>query len=94
MAHLLGSKNCIDSLSKDVLELQETFESVILKVGRSNFVSWKFPGKKATELDIAEMLDDYSYCKDEESNQLSHIILFELVIDRYSNLFFLLYFLS
>ena len=84
MAHLLGSKNCIDSLSKDVSDLQETFESTIFKVGQSDFVSWKFPGKKATDIDIAEMLDDYSYCKDDKSNQLSHIILFELVIDRYS----------
>lgn len=82
MAHLLGSKNCLESLSKDVFDLQETFESVSQKVGRINFVSWKFPSKKAIELDIAEMLEDYSYCKDDDSNRLSHIIMFELVIDR------------
>jgi hypothetical protein len=84
MAHLLGSKNCIESLSRDVLDLHDTVQSVLSKVrGRVGFVSWKFPGKDSAELDILEMLDDYAFCKDEDSNRLSHIIMFELVIDRY-----------
>ena len=82
MAHLLGSKNCIESLCKDVANMQETVTCILKKSGRLEFSSWKFPSKKAGDLDINELLEDYSYCKDEESNKFSHIILFELVIDR------------
>lgn len=83
MAHLLGSRNCLDSLSKDVSSMQETINSIVKKTGRFQFASWKFPSKIAIDLDVAELLEDYSYCNDEDSNKLSHIILFELVIDRF-----------
>ena len=82
MAHLLGSKNCLESLSKDVLNLQESVSCILEKTGKVSFKSWKFPTRNATDLNINEMLEDYSYCNDVDSNILSHIILFELVIDR------------
>ena len=83
MAHLLGGKNCIDSLSKDILSMQECIQGVLGTTGQLEYASWKYPSKMASTLDISELVEDYSYCKsDEDSNRLSHIILFELVIDR------------
>ena len=36
----------------------------------------------STDVDIAELLEDFKFCEDEEDNQVAHIMLFELVIDR------------
>jgi hypothetical protein len=45
--------------------------------------SWKFPDKFATDVDINELLERYQYGKNELDNQVSHIVLFEIIIDRY-----------
>lgn len=45
--------------------------------------SWKFPDKIATDIDIAELLQRYQYGKHEVDNQVSHIVLFEVIIDRF-----------
>jgi hypothetical protein len=45
--------------------------------------SWKFPDKLATDVDIKELLERYQYGKNQLDNQVSHIILFEIIIDRY-----------
>jgi len=44
--------------------------------------SWKFPDKRALELDIEDLMDLYSYSDDEEERQVAHIALYEMVIDR------------
>jgi hypothetical protein len=44
--------------------------------------SWKFPDKIATDIDIKELLQRYQYGKNETDNQVSHIVLFEIIIDR------------
>ncbi len=44
--------------------------------------SWKFPDKIATDIDINEVLQRYQYGKNEIDNQVSHIVLFEIIIDR------------
>lgn len=82
MTELLGSKHCIDSLSKDLENLQETIKQTVSSTGRLECTSWKFPTKNACELDIDDMLENYSYSKDVSANQFSHIALFELIIDR------------
>ena len=84
MAHLLGSRNCVESLSKDVAAMQDCIQTIIAKTGHLEHASWKYPSKAASTLDISELIEDYSWCADdEESNRLSHIVLFELIIDRF-----------
>jgi hypothetical protein len=82
MAHLLGSKYCIESLRKDVSDVHETVIDVFSRAGPVRFPSWKFPDKISADLDINELLDKYDYSEDEEERQVSHIVLLELVIER------------
>ncbi|XP_071850207.1 coiled-coil domain-containing protein 157-like isoform X1 [Apostichopus japonicus] len=83
MAYLLGSKYCIESLSSDVSDLQAAVSDVISRVGPVRYPSWKFPDKISSDLDIVELLDDCRYDdEDVEDNQVAHIKLFEMVIDR------------
>ena len=85
MAHLLGSKSCIQSLRQDVLDLHTTISETITQSGVQavNVKSWKYPDQLASDLNILELLSDYSYEPDEtEDNQVTHIIMYELVIDR------------
>ncbi|XP_065663398.1 coiled-coil domain-containing protein 157 isoform X6 [Hydra vulgaris] len=83
MAHLLGSKNCIDSLCKDICQLQDVIAYFLNITGRLEFSSWKYPNKNACDIDIKEIAENYCFCDDEDANRLSHIILFEVVIDRF-----------
>ncbi|CAF4735521.1 unnamed protein product [Rotaria sp. Silwood1] len=82
MAHLLGSKACIDSLRVDIDDLQSVIQDIIGKTGSIKCHSWKFPDKIATDIDINELLQRYQYGKNEVDNQVSHIVLFEIIIDR------------
>lgn len=82
MAHLLGSKTCLESLKQDVNDVQATVGDLLSRVGPVRSPSWKYPDKIACELDIEELLERYSYSNDEDQCKLSHIILFELLIDR------------
>lgn len=83
MAHLLGSEACLESLKQDVNDVQTTVMDLLSRVGHLRSPSWKYPDKVACELDIDELLERYSYSSDEDHCKLSHIILFELLIDRY-----------
>ncbi|EDO31484.1 predicted protein, partial [Nematostella vectensis] len=82
MAHLLGTESCLDSLSRDVSDIQAVITDVISRVGPVRFPSWKYPDKVSSELDIQDLLERYCYSEDEDHCKMSHIILFELVIDR------------
>ncbi|XP_077995567.1 coiled-coil domain-containing protein 157-like [Glandiceps talaboti] len=83
MAHLLGSKLCIESLSSDVGDLQSAIHDVFSRVGPVRFPSWKYPDKVSCDVNIGELLEEYIYDDaDEEDNQVSHIMMFELTIDR------------
>ncbi|CAF1393627.1 unnamed protein product [Adineta ricciae] len=82
MAHLLGSKACIESLHVDIDDLQNVVYDIICKTGSIKCHSWKFPDKLATDVNIKELLERYRYGKNEVDNQVSHIILFEIIIDR------------
>ena len=82
MAHLLGSKICLESLRQDVNDVQATVGDLLSRVGPVRSPSWNHPDKIACELDIEELLERYSYSNDEDHCKLSHIILFELLIDR------------
>ncbi|CAF4296621.1 unnamed protein product, partial [Rotaria magnacalcarata] len=81
MAHLLGSKTCIDSLRVDIDDMQTVIYEIIGKTGSLKCHSWKFPDKLATDIDIKELLERYQHGKNELDNQVSHIVLFEIIID-------------
>ncbi|XP_042193736.1 coiled-coil domain-containing protein 157 isoform X2 [Callorhinchus milii] len=83
MTLLLGNPNCLDSLRKDVTEVQGTIIDVFSRVGAVRYPSWKFPDKTSCELDLVSLMECYDYFEDDlEYTQHSHIMLFELVIDR------------
>ncbi|NXN55968.1 CC157 protein, partial [Rynchops niger] len=83
MAHLLGHPGCIESLRADLRDLQAAIADVSSRAGAVRFPSWKFPDKVSCELDLAALLERYSYAeKDPEFTQHSHVVLLELVIDR------------
>ena len=82
MAHLLGSQACLESLKQDVTDIQTTIMDLLSRAGSVRSPSWKYPDKISSELDIGELLERYSYSNDDDHCKLSHIILFELLIDR------------
>ncbi|KAM5200325.1 coiled-coil domain-containing protein 157 isoform 2-T4 [Hipposideros larvatus] len=83
MAHLLGSQACMDSLRKDLTDLQGTIVDVFSRAGPMRFLSWKFPDRVACDLDMVALLEHYDHVPgDPEFTQLSHAVLLELVIDR------------
>ncbi|XP_013063905.2 coiled-coil domain-containing protein 157-like [Biomphalaria glabrata] len=84
MAYLLGNETCIESLQRDVQDLQYTVNEIVSRIGPIQTQSWKFPDKMACDLDIKDLLDLYSCDQqdDVEDRQVAHIALYELVIDR------------
>ncbi|XP_066303806.1 coiled-coil domain-containing protein 157-like isoform X2 [Branchiostoma lanceolatum] len=85
MAHLLGSQFCLDSLHNDVLDVQAAVMEVFSRVGPVRYPSWKFPDKISCDINIEELLQRFQYSEEQddmEDNQVAHIMLFELVIDR------------
>lgn len=83
MAHLLGSQNCLESLAIDIGDVHNTITDIFARVGPVRFPSWKYPDKASCDLDMSKLLARYCFTKDEDHTKLSHIILFELLIDRY-----------
>ncbi|XP_063769452.1 coiled-coil domain-containing protein 157 [Pseudophryne corroboree] len=83
MACLLGDRTCMESLRKDITDLQGTVIDVFSRVGAVRSPSWKFPDKISCDLDLVQLLDRYDYVEnDADFTQLSHMVLLELVIDR------------
>ncbi|NWH27721.1 CC157 protein, partial [Grus americana] len=83
MAHLLGHPGCMESLRADLRDLQAAIADVSSRAGAVRFPSWKFPDKVSCDLDLAALLERYSYAEnDPEFTQHSHVVLLELVIDR------------
>lgn len=84
MAFMLGDRTCMESLRKDITDLQGTVIDVFSRVGAVQVPSWKFPDKMSCDLDLVQLLDRYDYVEnDAEITQVSHMVLLELVIDRY-----------
>ncbi|XP_077570486.1 coiled-coil domain-containing protein 157-like [Stigmatopora nigra] len=77
----LGRQDCIESLHRDLTDLQGVTVDVFSTTGPMQIFSWKFPDKLSGNLDLD--LKQYSFMHgDEEFNQHAHIVLLELVIDR------------
>ena len=83
MAQLLGNKFCIESLRNDVTDIQGTVIDVFSRAGPAQFPSWKYPDKKSCDIDMTDLLETYDYSEDEEERQVAHIVLLEMVVDRY-----------
>ncbi|XP_030592958.1 coiled-coil domain-containing protein 157 [Archocentrus centrarchus] len=83
MSQLLGRQDCIESLRKDLVDLQGAILDVFSRTGPVRFSSWKFPDKLSCNLDMVALLEQYDFVDGEDAfNQHSHIVLLELVIDR------------
>ncbi|XP_069070729.1 coiled-coil domain-containing protein 157 isoform X4 [Pleurodeles waltl] len=83
MAHLLGSSTVMDSLRKDIMDLQGAIIDIFSRVGALRYPSWKFPDKVSCDLDLVTLLERYDHVEgDAEFTQHSHVVLLELVIDR------------
>nr|XP_046242790.1 coiled-coil domain-containing protein 157 isoform X2 [Scatophagus argus] len=83
MSESLGRQDCIESLRKDLVDLQGATLDVFSRTGPVRFSSWKFPDKLSCNLDMVALLEQYDFVDGEdEFNQHSHIVLLELVIDR------------
>lgn len=83
MTQFLGRQDCIESLRKDLVDLQGAILDVFSRTGPVRFSSWKFPDKLSCNLDMVALLEQYDFINGEDAfNQHSHIVLLELVIDR------------
>ncbi|XP_042564091.1 LOW QUALITY PROTEIN: coiled-coil domain-containing protein 157 [Clupea harengus] len=83
MTHLLGRQDCVDSLRRDLIDLQGAVLDVFSRTGPVRCSSWKFPDKQSCNLDLVLLLEKYDFVEgEEEFNQHTHIVLLELVIDR------------
>ncbi|KAM4050523.1 coiled-coil domain-containing protein 157 isoform 1-T1 [Anomaloglossus baeobatrachus] len=83
MTCLLGDRACMESLRKDITDIQGSLIDVFSRVGAVRFPSWKFPDKTSCDLDLVQLLERYDYVEeDADYTQLSHMVLLELVIDR------------
>ncbi|KAM8886520.1 coiled-coil domain-containing protein 157 [Spinachia spinachia] len=83
MSQFLGRADCIESIRKDVVDLQGAILDVFSRTGPIRFSSWKFPDKLSCNLDMVALLEQYDFVDGEDAfNQHSHIVLLELMIDR------------
>ncbi|XP_028565358.1 coiled-coil domain-containing protein 157 isoform X3 [Podarcis muralis] len=83
MVTLLVNQNYMESLRKDITDLQGTVLSVFTRAGAVRYPSWKFPDKLSCDLDLVALLEHYDFAQnDPEFTHHSHVVLLELVIDR------------
>uniref|UniRef100_A0A3B5MIG8 Coiled-coil domain containing 157 n=1 Tax=Xiphophorus couchianus TaxID=32473 RepID=A0A3B5MIG8_9TELE len=84
MSELLGHNDCMKSLRKDLVDIQGAIMDVVSRTGPISYTSWKFPNKLASDLDLVDLLEEYDFVDGEDAyNQHSHVVLLELVVDRY-----------
>ncbi|KAM4616842.1 coiled-coil domain-containing protein 157 [Polymixia lowei] len=83
MSQFLGRQDCVESLRRDLIDLQGAILEVFSRTGPVRHPSWKFPDKLSCDLDLVSLLEQYDFVDgDDEYNQYSHIVLLELMIDR------------
>ncbi|KAG7489937.1 hypothetical protein JOB18_023977 [Solea senegalensis] len=83
MSQFLDRRDCIESLRKDLIDLQGAILDVFSRTGPVRVPSWKFPDKLSCNLDMVALLERCDFVDGEgEFNQHSHTVLLELVIDR------------
>ena len=83
MSLFLGRQDCVESLRRDLIDLQGAILDVFSRTGPVRCPSWKFPDKLSCNLDLVSLLEQYDFADGEDDfNQHSHSVLLELVIDR------------
>lgn len=83
MNSLLGRRDSIKNLRKDIVDIQKAILDVLSRTGAVCASSWKFPDKLSCHLDIVALLEEYDFVEGEDDyNQHSHVVLLELMIDR------------
>lgn len=83
MTQFLAYQDRIESLQRELIDLQGATQDVFSRTGPVYFSSWKFPDQLSCNLDMVALLEQYDYVDGEdEFNQQSHTMLLELVIDR------------
>ncbi|XP_048760038.2 coiled-coil domain-containing protein 157-like [Ostrea edulis] len=83
MAELLGGEAILESLRTDVSDIQWAVNEILSRSGPVGVSSWKFPDKRSADVNVEELLDLYTFSDDAEDDQVAHIALYELVIDRF-----------
>ncbi|XP_036069523.1 coiled-coil domain-containing protein 157 isoform X1 [Oryzias melastigma] len=84
MNSLLGRRDSINNLRKDIVDIQGAILDVLSRTGAVCASSWKFPDKLSCHLDIVALLEEYDFVEGEDDyNQHSHVVLLELMIDRF-----------
>ncbi|KAG8146141.1 hypothetical protein E2320_012534 [Naja naja] len=75
MVSLLVNQNYMESLRKDITDLQGTVISVFSHAGAVRFPSWKFPDKVSCDLDLVALMGQYDFVEnDPEFTQHSHSV--------------------
>lgn len=82
MAQLLGSRFCIESLRRDVGDLDTAVADSLSRVGPVRRASWKYPDRQWADVDVGQLLELHDWSENEEERQVTHVVLLELVIDR------------
>ena len=97
MVELLGKKDSLKNLNIDIGDIQTTIEKIVgtFQLNSQNLTyntekseslafikSWKYPGEEACLVNVRGLLSKYVPSSLQEQNQLSHVALFELLIDR------------
>nr|XP_060641285.1 coiled-coil domain-containing protein 157 isoform X1 [Anolis sagrei ordinatus] len=78
----------MESLQRDIVELQGTVIDVFSRSRPIRCPSWKFPDKASCDLDLVSLLERYGFAENNsELTQRSHVLLLELIIDRLLLLF-------
>lgn len=84
MTQFLAYQDRIESLQRELIDLQGATQDVFSRTGPVQFSSWKFPDQLSCNLDMVALLEQYDYVDGEdEFNQQAHTMLLELMIDRY-----------
>ncbi|KAK4470423.1 hypothetical protein MN116_005616 [Schistosoma mekongi] len=90
----LGGEACILKLKEEVYFLHDVVERVNKGVNMKTAYSWKFPGKSAFEIKIHSVLSKLNYCTtNKQSNEILHVLLLEIIIDRFLVIFQILSYL-
>ncbi|KAF3851059.1 hypothetical protein F7725_012831 [Dissostichus mawsoni] len=67
MSQFLGRQDSIESLRKDVVDLQGALLDVFSRTGPVRFTSWKFPDKLSCNLDMVALLEKYDFLDGEDA---------------------------
>ena len=90
MAYVLGSLSWVEALLEDIHDLQSVISEYVSHLGPLNCPSWKYPDQLAGDVNIDQLLTQYTGYLTADSNleddarQMAHLALYELVIDRYN----------